>query len=159
MGVGIRVVSRVVWVGEGKTHVSRLSDELLARQAARGNGRAAAALYERYYQPLYRYCLSILQDESDAQDAVQSTFAAALSEIGHRRRDAPPRAWLFRVAHNEAVSTFRRRARNQGDQLTESKLPPVASAEDQAANRARWTELTSDLAGLPERQRSALVMR
>ena len=83
--------------------MSRLSDELLARQAARGNGRAAAALYERYYQPLYRYCLSILQDESDAQDAVQSTFAAALSEIGHRRRDAPPRAWLFRVAHNEAV--------------------------------------------------------
>jgi RNA polymerase sigma factor (sigma-70 family) len=139
--------------------VSRLSDELLARRAVLGNEHAAAALYERYYPPLYRYCLSILQDESDAQDAVQSTFAAALAGLGERQRDAPLRAWLFRVAHNEAISTFRRRARDQSDELTESQLPEVASAEEQAADRARWTQLTGDLADLPDRQRSALVMR
>ena len=91
----------------------RLGDERLARLAARGSSRAFAAVYERYHQPLYRYCRSILRDESDAQDALQSTFTRALAALKRDQRIAPLRPWLFRIAHNESISLLRRRRRGE----------------------------------------------
>jgi hypothetical protein len=48
------------------------SDERLARLVSRGNAGAFAVLYRRHHQVLYRYCRSIVRDEDDAQDALQS---------------------------------------------------------------------------------------
>src|SRR5438270_4422357 len=90
-------------------HFARLGDERLARLASAGHRRAFAVVYERHHQALYRYCRSILRDEADAQDALQSTFTAAFAALLRGRRDAPIRPWLFRIAHNEAVSLLRRR--------------------------------------------------
>jgi RNA polymerase sigma factor (sigma-70 family) len=136
----------------------RLGDERLARLAARGSQRAFAAVYERYHQVLYRYCRSILRDDADAQDALQSTFTRALSALKRGQRSAPLRPWLFRIAHNEAISVMRRRGRGE-ESLVDASLPSAASAEDQAGERARMAVLLSDLGALPERARSALVMR
>jgi RNA polymerase sigma factor (sigma-70 family) len=135
-----------------------LADEALARLAARGNTRAFAAVYERYHQMLYRYCRSILKDDVDAQDALQSTFTRALSALQRGQRSAPLRPWLFRIAHNEAISMLRRR-RRAVEPLGDPRLPSAASAEDQAGDRARLAVLLGDLAALPDRARSALVMR
>jgi RNA polymerase sigma factor (sigma-70 family) len=136
----------------------RLGDEGLARLAARGNERAFAAVYDRYHQTLYRYCRSILKDDADAQDALQSTFTRALSALQRDQRSAPLRPWLFRIAHNEAISVMRRRRRDE-QPFADAALPLAASAEDQAGARARLEMLLGDLASLPERARSALVMR
>src|SRR5437764_1296239 len=96
---------------------AHIGDELLARHAARGSERAFAALYERYHQPLYRYCRSILRNDPDAQDALQSTFAGALQALKRNHRDAPLRPWLYRIAHNEAITVLRRRNRDAADEL------------------------------------------
>ncbi|MGZ6724271.1 MAG: RNA polymerase sigma factor, partial [Solirubrobacteraceae bacterium] len=87
---------------------SVLGDDRLARLVSDGNKQAFAPLYERYYQQLYRYCRSIVHDDLDAQDALQSTFASAFAALRKGQRDAPLRPWLFRIAHNEAVSVIRR---------------------------------------------------
>jgi RNA polymerase sigma factor (sigma-70 family) len=144
---------------EGSIWTARLSDELLARQAARGSERAFAVLYERYHQPLYRYCRSILRNDADAQDALQSTFAGALSALRREKRSAPLRPWLFRIAHNESIAVIRRRARDTSQELPDGALNAGSSAEDEAAERARWGLLVADLAELPERARSALLLR
>jgi DNA-directed RNA polymerase specialized sigma24 family protein len=86
-----------------------LGDERLAQRVGAGDERAFAVVYERYHQMLYRYCRSILRDDADAQDALQSTFAAAFAALRTGQRDAPMRPWLFRIAHNESVSVVRRR--------------------------------------------------
>ncbi len=155
-------VADLKWGAEATTwpswRLSRLADERLARLAARGSSRAIAAVYERYHQPLYRYCRSIVRDDTDAQDALQSTFTRALAALKRGQRSAPLRPWLFRIAHNEAISTLRRRRRGEVAQA-DAALPIVASAEDQAGDRARLSLLMGDLAALPERARSALVMR
>src|SRR3954453_11538215 len=84
-------------------------DERLAKQVSAGSERAFAVLYERYHQQIYRYCRSILHNDADAQDALQSTFAAALGALQRAQRSAPLRPWLFRIAHNETISLLRRR--------------------------------------------------
>src|SRR5690348_9044471 len=77
-----------------------LSDERLARLVTSGDQRAFATLYERYHQPLYRYCRSLLRHDADAQDAMQSALTNAYSALSRDGRDAPLRPWLFRIAHN-----------------------------------------------------------
>jgi RNA polymerase sigma factor (sigma-70 family) len=138
--------------------LGRLADERLAQLVAAGRDRAFAVLYERYHQPLYRYCRSMLRNDQDAQDALQSTFASALAALQEGKRNAPFRPWLFRIAHNESVTVIRRR-RDAGHEISDSVLPPAASASDEADDRARMALLLADLAQLPERQRAALLMR
>ena len=86
-----------------------LGDERLAQRAGAGDDRAFAVVYQRYHQILSRYCRSILNNDADAQDALQSTFAAAFASLRAGQRDAPMRPWLFRIAHNESISILRRR--------------------------------------------------
>jgi RNA polymerase sigma factor (sigma-70 family) len=136
----------------------RLADERLAQLVAAGRERAFAVLYERYHQPLYRYCRSMLRNDQDAQDAMQSTFASALAALQESKRNAPFRPWLFRIAHNEAITVIRRR-RDAGQEIPDSVLGCAASASDDADDRARMASLMDDLAQLPERQRAALLMR
>jgi RNA polymerase sigma factor (sigma-70 family) len=137
--------------------LAHLGDERLARLVARGNERAFALLYERHHQALYRYCRSIVRDDTDAQDALQSTFAGALIALRRGGRDAPLRPWLFRIAHNEAVSLLRRR--RPVVELSEAVPLATPSAADRAFERDRLSSLVNDLGELGERQRGALVMR
>jgi RNA polymerase sigma factor (sigma-70 family) len=135
------------------------SDERLARRVAGGDEKAFSAIYGRYHQRLYRYCVSILRDETDAQDALQSTFERALCALRREQRDAPLRPWLFRIAHNEAITLMRRRKRAPGP-VPDRAHPAVAqSAEHEAGERDRLATLVADLAELPQRPRSALIMR
>jgi RNA polymerase sigma factor (sigma-70 family) len=133
------------------------SDEHLARLVGAGTDRAYALLYQRYHQQLYRYCRSLLGNDADAQDALQSTFVAALSALREGRRDAPLRPWLYRIAHHEAVTLLRRRRRF----VEQSEPEPgwEVSAEEASTQRERLVLLMADLGDLPERQRGALVMR
>src|SRR5437763_5462561 len=53
-----------------------------------GSERGFVARYGRYRQRPYGYCYSLLCDVADAQDALQSTFAAAYAALRDGRRDA-----------------------------------------------------------------------
>src|SRR3984885_12296756 len=132
-------------------------DERLAQRVGAGDERAFTVVYERYHQMLYRYCRSILHDDADAQDALQSAFTAAFAALRAGQRDAPMRPWLFRIAHNESVSVLRRR--RPASELAEASDRGTASIEDLIAERAELSVLLRDLRDLTDRQRSALVLR
>lgn len=132
-------------------------DERLARLVGGGSERAFAILYERYHQRLYRYVRAMLRHDADAQDALQSALAKAFSALVEDRRDAPLRPWLYRIAHNEAVSIMRRRRPEV--ELSAVGEQTSRSAEEEAGERAALAQLVSDLGQLTDRQRGALVMR
>ena len=139
--------------------LSLASDERLAALAAAGNARAFAAIYSRYHQRLYRYCRTLLREDADAQDALQSAFTAALTSL---RTQGPPvaplRPWLFRIVHNESVSILRRAQRRAADPLDDS-IVGTGDPASEMAKRQEFEALVADLHELPERQRGALVMR
>jgi RNA polymerase sigma factor (sigma-70 family) len=129
----------------------------LRSQRVRGDAAALAALYERHHQALYRYCLSILRDEDDARDALQSTMTNALSALRDEQRDFELRPWLFRIAHNEAISRVRRRREiADPDAMAAASIDSLAQTVE---DRERLAHLHTDLQDLPERQRAALVLR
>ena len=134
-----------------------LGDARLARLAARGDRRAFEVIFQRYHQELYRYCRAILHDPDEAQDALQSTMASALRALPGDDRQIALRPWLYRVAHNEAVSMLRQRAITvDRDRLRE---PEALGVHSEIEARERLRDLVVDLDHLPERQRGAMLMR
>ena len=127
------------------------------RLARRGDPRAFEGIFERYHQELYRYCLAILGNREDAQDALQGTMLAAVRALPGETRPVALRAWLYRVAHNESISVVRRRAEPFDPDRAFEAIAPPAAADAEARERLR--ELVADLRSLPDRQRGALVMR
>jgi RNA polymerase sigma factor (sigma-70 family) len=133
------------------------SDERLAKLVSRGNARAFGLLYQRHHQALYRYCRSIVHNEDDAQDALQSAMLSALRALQAEERDLAVRPWLFRIVHNEAVSVLRRRRPDA--RLVEELEPSGQTVEHALEQSERIATLVVDLQALTERQRSAVVMR
>jgi RNA polymerase sigma factor (sigma-70 family) len=138
------------------TALRLLGDDRLARRAAEGDNQAFAALYQRHHQALYRYCRAILGNSDDAADALQNTMAAALRALAGERREIRVKPWLYRIAHNESISLLRRRPPHAG--LEEAVNVAAPSGAD-AATRERLRQLVADVRELPDRQRTALVMR
>ena len=134
------------------------SDEALRALAAQGDQAAFAALYERHRAPLYRYCRSIVRHDEDAHDALNTTMANAWAALQKRDRDVPVRPWLFRIAHNEAITLLRRR--RPQDELDEAQAVACGGApHEEFEVRERLDRLRLDLADLPDRQRRALLLR
>ena len=134
-----------------------LSDDRLTRRAVSGDQRAFAAIFSRYHQPLYRFCLAIVGNPDDAQDALQNTMAKVLRSLPGEEREIELKPWLYRIAHNESIDLLRRR-RETRELDVEQVAPGYGLAED-VATRERLRGLLDDLRELPERQREVLVMR
>jgi RNA polymerase sigma factor (sigma-70 family) len=134
-----------------------LSDERLTRRAVGGDERAFAAIFRRYHQSLYRFCLAIVGNPEDAQDALQNTMMKVLRALPGEERKIELKPWLYRIAHNESIDLLRRR-RETRELDTEQPAPGYGLAED-VATRERLRQLLVDLEELPERQRETLVMR
>ena len=140
----------------GTAALRLLSDERLSRLAAGGDRTAFAAIFDRYQHDLFGYCASILRDRDDAADAVQSTMLRAMRALEGEEREVAVRPWLYRIAHNEAIELLRAR-RTEPD--TQAEVVTVSSVEADAAVRAHLRAVLKDIQELPDRQRSALVMR
>ncbi|MGH7882279.1 MAG: RNA polymerase sigma factor [Candidatus Dormibacteraceae bacterium] len=66
-------------------------------------------LYEQEYTRIYRTVRAMVLDASDADDLTQESFARAYRARKKYRPDAPPSAWLHRIAVNTAISHLRRK--------------------------------------------------
>lgn len=132
------------------------SDERLATRAAKGDRRAFEQIYRRYHQDLYRFCLAMVGNPQDAQDALQNTMVKVLRGLPGEEREIKLRPWLYRIARNEAVEILRRR---RDSVELEPQQIPVAAVTETAEARERLRTLLADLEQLPERQRAALVLR
>jgi RNA polymerase sigma-70 factor (ECF subfamily) len=98
-----------------------VEDADLIRQAARGNVESYNLLVSRWEKRVYNYLLRITANREDALDLTQDVFLKAYQNL--RKLDDPGRfaAWLYRIAHNEAFSMFRkRRPETDVDQAVET---------------------------------------
>ncbi len=84
-------------------------------------------------------------------------MTAALRSLPGESRQIELRPWLYRVAHNEAISIARRRS--DAAPVSDANQDVAPAADVDARDRERLLELVSDLRALPSRQRGALVMR
>ena len=142
------------------------NSEQLAQRLVDGDLDAPRDLVRKYYPELYRYALSMLRDQTAAQDAVQSSFEKALNALGRyseeRIRTLTLRPWLYRITLNVVRNTIR--SQKWETPLAEVPEGPrgrsVASSAGEKQNvRESWLDAAAALGRLPERQRTAVALR
>jgi RNA polymerase sigma-70 factor (ECF subfamily) len=138
-----------------------VEDADLIRQAARGNVEAYNLLVSRWEKRVYNYLLRLTRNREDALDLTQDVFLKAYQNL--RKLDDPGRfaPWLYRIAHNEAYSLFRKR-RPEGD--AEEAAPEAAEAGINVAGSSIFPiELSLAVASALDRlspdQREAVVLK
>lgn len=137
---------------------SDVEDAELARKAARGDSDAFGQLIERYGLAARRAARAILRDDDDADDAVQEGMLAAWRAIDRYDPARPFRPWLMRIVVNAALDSRRRSRVRQAEPIVDSLESGGLSPDRRAEAALLRTKLQAGLAGLPERQRIALVL-
>jgi RNA polymerase sigma factor (sigma-70 family) len=119
----------------------------------------AGRLFEQYADRVFAYCERRLGSRSDAEDAAQTTFLQVHRALARGVVPNTESAWLFTIARNVCrwqERTGLRRAPIAGDvdvDWLESPLMPETDSIDLGR------DLEEALAGIPERQRQAFVLR
>ena len=127
---------------------------------AKSDPRAFAPLYDRYFDPVYRYCYRRLGHPEAAADAAAQVFAKALAALPGYREEAPSfRSWLFTIAHNVIADDLR--ARRPVAPITAAVHIADAdpSPEETALSNEVGCIVRTHLAQLPPDQRRILELR
>ncbi|MBM4285752.1 MAG: sigma-70 family RNA polymerase sigma factor [Deltaproteobacteria bacterium] len=135
-------------------------DYALLRRMARGDEAALAELIRRHERPLYHLAYRLLKDPLEAEDVLQEVFLKAYEHAGRYRPTGTVRGWLNRITANHCLN--RLRGRNPADPLDEAagQTPgPDPTPLEALTAKELHARLEHLLAGLPENQRRALVMK
>jgi RNA polymerase sigma-70 factor (ECF subfamily) len=132
------------------------------RRAARGDGDAAAVLFDHYYPRVFRYAMARIRNEPDAEDVAAECFARVLQDIRNFRwRGGGFEAWLFRIAANLVVDHLRHVGKEQaeGEPSEEADTAPLVDPASVVQHRETRRELDDMLRRLPPEQREVLLLR
>ena len=114
-------------------------EEELVRRAKQGDQKAFTAIYEEYFDKIYRYIVLKIGNETEAEDTTQQVFLNALQSISsYKWQGFPVSAWLYRIAHNQVVDHLRKRAKKPA---TLNEELPIASDGRGGADPQQVTEL------------------
>ena len=142
--------------------LAELADEALLVLYANKDPDAARLLAQRLLPRILGYAGRLLADRSEAEDVAQEAMLRLWRVAPDwRQQEAKVSTWLYRVATNLCTDRLRARKRRQTD-----ALDLVAEPEDGAPGVVaglitadRMAALNAALAGLPDRQREAVVLR
>ncbi len=113
---------------QAQVEIGNDADRVLIDAAIGGDVQAFAALYDRYMERVYRHSFFLVGNQADAEDLTQQVFLNAWRAIGrYQHTGASFIAWLLRIAHNQAMSLFR-------------KAKDVSYLEFDLVGEDRWTD-------------------
>jgi RNA polymerase sigma-70 factor (ECF subfamily) len=149
---------------------SPLDEETELVQRAKNDPAAFGELYEAYYQPILNYLYRRTLSIAAAEELTSNTFFKALRGLPkfHPRASSRFRAWLYRIATNEAGMYWRSRKGRREMFLPsdENDLPRITFVwpETEPPERVRekqkqYALVHQALGHLPKRYQSALTLR
>jgi RNA polymerase sigma-70 factor, ECF subfamily len=134
-------------------------DEKSVREArlAAGDLAQLERLITELRPKLHRYCARMTGSVIDGEDVMQEALIKAVEAFPRESNIDRPQAWLFRIAHNEAINFVRRRARQELSNAEEDldMADPAPTPEEQLASESS----IQTFARLPSLQRSAVILK
>ena len=120
-------------------------------------------LLQRYLQPLRRLAWSYTRDGAESEDLLQEIALALWTALPRFRGDSSERTWLYRIAHNTAISFLtehRRRVAREQKPMTAMEPASGANPEAEAIDRQKQQRLQEAIRELPvaDRQISLLYL-
>lgn len=134
--------------------------EWMEVQAAQRDPAMFRPLYNRYYEPVFRYLYNRSQDEDLAADLCAQVFLKALQRLGdYTFQGVPLSAWLFRIAANEVAGHYRQLQKARIVSIEEGGLHTLADEIEEDRSEARQQLLLSAMQSLKEAELALIEMR
>jgi len=144
-------------VSPGSSLLRLRSDETLVARFRSGDADAYTAIVARYRERLIAYARRVLCGSDDAEDVIQDVFLRAHRALLADDRAMTLKPWLYRIAHNRCMDLLRRPL-PQTDELSDEH-PSALDVPGHAQAREEFDAIVADIGGLPDQQRSALLIR
>lgn len=119
-------------------------------------------LFSKYWEPILRYCAWRLTDPADAEDAAIRVLTKAFAALPQFASGTGVfRAWLFTIARNEVINTYRLQARHDNDRIPDELelIDPAPTPEQHALASDEGHRLRVLLTELPQRSREVVELR
>lgn len=138
-----------------------IADDILVLRCQVGDEAAFEELFERYNARILYYLRRLMGTSGEAEDVLQNVWVKIVRRIGALREPKALRAWLYRIAHNEAIGLLRKKGREIAledlervpDVEAEADIEALGATELDAVSLHRALERTS-----PE-HRAVLTLR
>lgn len=146
-------------------------DYALLRRVSQGDQRAFTELMKRHQDRVYRLALRLLRQTQEAEDAAQEVFLKAYQNADRFTPTSTVAAWLNRITANHCLNRLRSRNLRKEVYWDDLDLPSgqtrdFAAAASDAGNpldlltgKECAIQIQQALAGLPENQRQALMLK
>lgn len=134
------------------------TDRQLVEQAL-AEPAAFLEIFQRYRDPVFRYCHRCLGNREAAEDAAQTTFMRAFANLKSCKDQDRFHAWLFAIAHNVIVDAYRSSRPTSSIDWADQVADNAASPEDLAIAATELLHITALLSKLPDVQREVIELR
>lgn len=143
-----------------------MTDSQLIREIKDGNVELYSELMRRYQRKILAFIYHMLKSaklELLAEDLCSETFYKAYRSLhSFRESDASFSTWLYTIARNTVLSELRKQ-KSAHVSLDESGFEPLAgldaAPEQHVLRNERMAMVREAINNLPEKQRSALILR
>ena len=133
------------------------ADAELVGRAAAGQSAACRELVQRHLPALVGHAYRMLGDAAEAEDMAQEAFLRLWRQAASWRPQARVGTWLHRVTYNLCID--RLRARRPTEPIEERDHADPADGPMTIQHKTQVAAIVgAAIAGLPERQRSAIAL-
>jgi RNA polymerase sigma-70 factor (ECF subfamily) len=137
-----------------------MQQEWLEIQAAQKDRSLFRPLYDRYYEPIFRFIHRRTSDESLSADICSQVFLKAMQRLdGYRFQGVPFSAWLFRIASNEIAQYFRQTQKNRVVSVEDFTLGDLIDEMDEENSERYRSILIATLDELKEKDLELIELR
>jgi RNA polymerase sigma-70 factor (ECF subfamily) len=77
-----------------------LDDNVLLEELRKGSSEAVEALFDRFHGKIYGLAMSILKNESDAEEATQDVFLTVFQKAHTFKGNSALYSWIYRICVN-----------------------------------------------------------
>lgn len=128
--------------------------------AAKENPAAFRPLYDKYYDPIFRYIFRRTAQESLTADICSKVFLKALQQLKtYQFKGVPFSAWLYRIASNEISQHFRNVSKNRVVSIEDQNLSEMMDEMNEPENKNYRTALIYALDELKETDVQLIELR
>ena len=133
-------------------------DVELVKRAITGDVEAYGNIYEIYLDRIYSYVFYRVRNDMVTEDITEEIFVKAWSKIKTcRGKEHTFKSWLYRIAHNHIVDTFRKTKKYLS--LDSQDFHTTDNMEERIEIKLEGQQLLAAISALPKPQKEIILLK
>lgn len=122
---------------------------------------AVSVLYDRHRERIFRYLLIRLNDHHQAEDLTGEVFIRMMNALpGYQERSAPFEAWLYRIARNLLIDSYRKESATKTVPIEEvQNIPASDDLDSKMDDKWSFETIRQALEMIESTQRDVIELR